>query len=68
MSYNEGDVVRLKSGGPQMTVSGIIGPDSPLRMLKMQGFDDGDVTVQYFDGGKLVNATFKQTVIELCSD
>lgn len=37
-------------------------------MLKMQGFNDGDVTVQYFDDGKLVNATFKQTVIEPCSD
>ncbi len=72
MNFKEGDVVQLKSGGPRMTITGIIGEsdqNSPLNLRALQkvaGFENGDVTVQYFDGARLEKAVFKKTVIELC--
>lgn len=67
MEFNAGDVVCLKSGGPSMTVTGVIGKDPQLNILKStHGFQDGDVTVEYFnDSNKLERGTFKQTSLEL---
>jgi uncharacterized protein YodC (DUF2158 family) len=66
MSCKIGDVVKLKSGGPQMTVQRIIGADDSNFMikttdefLKTQGFSDGDVICQWFNGNKLESGTFK---------
>lgn len=57
MSFNEGDVVRLKSGGPDMTVdwagdvnfSGILVPS---------------VKCKWFEGKKLLEAEFKPELLE----
>ncbi|MBL3658275.1 DUF2158 domain-containing protein [Fulvivirga sediminis] len=49
MAFKIGDVVQLKSGGPEMTVKGVIGDaNSPLSKtenaaLKMAGNEGGDV-------------------------
>jgi uncharacterized protein YodC (DUF2158 family) len=66
MAFNNGDVVQLKSGGPLMTVQRIIGDDTSNFMLKTadefiktQGFKNGDVICQWFNGNKLESGTFK---------
>jgi len=71
MELKIGDIVQLKSGGPQMTVQRIIGADKAHLMiraadefLKTQGFTDGDVVCQWFNGSKLDNGTFKTESLE----
>jgi uncharacterized protein YodC (DUF2158 family) len=66
MVCNIGDIVQLKSGGPQMTVQRIIGSDSSNliikaadEFMKSQGFKEGDVVCQWFNGNKLESGTFK---------
>lgn len=71
MSFKIGDVVQLKSGGPQMKVQRIIGADDTNFMiktadefLKTQGFTDGDVICQWFNGNKLESGTFKSDSLD----
>ena len=45
MTYKEGDIVRLKSGGPLMTVASIV-PSAP------------GIVCAWFDGGQLASASF----------
>ena len=66
MEYKVGDIVRLKSGGPQMTIQRIIGTDNSNFMIKAadefmktQGFNNGDLVCQWFDGNKLESGNFK---------
>jgi uncharacterized protein YodC (DUF2158 family) len=58
-----GDVVRLNSGGPDMTVKGIIGEDEKINIYKVSGYKDGDVAVEYFSNGKLEKGIFSPTSI-----
>ena len=67
-TFKIGEVVRLKSGGPPMTIQRIIGGPK-LHVLattgdeayKVQGFRDGDVVCQWFEGGaRLTSAAFAQ--------
>ncbi len=58
-----GDVVRLNSGGPDMTVRGIIGEDKALDLYKLAGHSNGDVAVEYFSDGKPVKMVFSITSI-----
>jgi uncharacterized protein YodC (DUF2158 family) len=67
MRFNIGDIVQLKSGGPQMTIQRIIGSgDSNFMIkaadefLKTQGFSEGDAVCQWFNENKLESGTFKQ--------
>jgi uncharacterized protein YodC (DUF2158 family) len=64
------DVVQLNSGGPKMSIIRFIGADKSnfqLRMadefLKLQGFNDGDVLCQWFDGNRLSSGTFKRETL-----
>ncbi|MBP1668414.1 MAG: hypothetical protein H6Q21_780 [Bacteroidetes bacterium] len=66
MEYKIGDIVQLKSGGPQMTVQRIVGSDSSNLLIKAadefmksQGFREGDIVCQWFNGNKLESGTFK---------
>jgi uncharacterized protein YodC (DUF2158 family) len=67
VSFKPGDVVQLKSGGPTMTVTGVVGQDPLLNVLKAaQGLSDGDIAVEYFDSAnKLVKHTFKASSVVL---
>jgi len=49
VEYKIGDKVKLKSGGPTMTVSEI---------------NFSDVSCQWFDGSKVMSATFTNEVLE----
>ena len=71
MDFKIGDVVQLKSGGPQMTVQRIIGADDSNFMiktadefLKTQGFKGGDLICQWFNGNKLESGTFKSNSLD----
>lgn len=66
-----GDVVQLKSGGEKMTVQRIIGKDSHItridmqdKMLKMNGYEDGDICCQWFVNKKLESSIFKKGMLE----
>lgn len=66
-----GDVVTLKSGGPDMTIQRIMGQDKsgPISMqdkaYKMAGYNDGDVICQWFDSsGKLQSGAFKTDMLK----
>jgi uncharacterized protein YodC (DUF2158 family) len=61
------DVVQLNSGGPKMSIIRIIGTDrsnfqliASDEFLKLQGFKEGDVVCQWFDGNRLSTGTFKR--------
>lgn len=67
MEFNIGDVVKLKSGGPDMTVQSIVG----VTTSKMEtfaynnsGFTEGDIICKWFQGTKLESAIFKQQTLE----
>lgn len=70
MSLKTGDIVQLNSGGPEMTVKGILGDtNNPLSKmentaLKMAGHEDGDVYCQWFFNNKLESGIFKPTTLK----
>lgn len=67
------DVVQLNSGGPKMSILCFIEADKSNfklktadEFLKLQGFKDGDVICQWFDGNKFSSGTFKrETLIKI---
>lgn len=65
MSFKAGDVVQLKSGGPLMTVTGVVGEDPRLSILiAAAGLQEGDVAVEYFNASnKLVKGSFQVSSI-----
>ncbi len=75
MAFTTGTVVQLKSGGPEMTIKGIIGDSSnPISKqeeigLKLGGFEDGDIYCQWFnDNNKLESGCFKPAMLEEADD
>lgn len=64
MTLNIGDIVQLKSGGPKMTVNGIVGDDqhslskSIETALRMRGNADGSIYCSWFLVNKLTSGTF----------
>ncbi len=75
MALQTGTVVQLKSGGPEMTIKGIIGDEnSPLNKteetgLKIRGYGEGDVYCQWFnDINKLESACFKPNMLDEIDD
>jgi uncharacterized protein YodC (DUF2158 family) len=68
MEYKTGDKVQLISGGPDMTVKGIVGTESLNKMenlaLKSSGNMEGDVYCQWFNNTKLEGGVFKPTMLK----
>ena len=71
MAINIGNVVVLKSGGPDMTVTGIIGdPQSEQNYAEnyavtMGASQNGDIKCSWFVNGKLVSEVFNPNVLDV---
>lgn len=68
MNFKTGDKVQLISGGPDMTVKGVIGDGSLSQTetygLTISGNGDGDVYCQWFNDTKLESGVFKPEMIK----
>ncbi|HEY5536856.1 MAG TPA: DUF2158 domain-containing protein [Ignavibacteria bacterium] len=63
--FKTGDIVQLKSGGPNMTVNKIIGDsrDQKIKNIELllkasKGYKDGDVKCQWFVNNELKEGYF----------
>ncbi len=65
--FKKGDVVRLKSGGPKMTISTIHTENHNFMTGEKTGNkEEPEYFVEWFDEKNLLkNATFKESVIEI---
>lgn len=69
---NKGDIVVLKSGGPEMTIKRIIGDENSNtkekqsdKLLLLNGYDIGDLLCEWFDKNELKSNIFKQNSLKL---
>lgn len=66
-SLNVGDVVQLKSGGPDMTVVRVLEANAdPVGeiVMKQHGLKAGDVVCTWFDGETKEEAGFPASAVE----
>jgi len=61
MTFNGGDVVKLKSGSPRMTVKTVFITDGPT-------WTTGDVQCQWFSGNDILESTFKPDSLKKIDD
>ncbi|WP_044213369.1 YodC family protein [Flammeovirga sp. OC4] len=69
MEFSKGDIVQLKSGGPKMTVKGIVG-DSVQTLSRMEnkaykihGVEEGTVICEWFLNNELKSGQFQPEMI-----
>jgi uncharacterized protein YodC (DUF2158 family) len=71
--FEIGNVVRLKSGGPEMTIQRFIGSDKTNfglktadEFYKMKGFKEGDLICQWFSDNHVKDGAFlRSSVIKI---
>jgi len=62
-----GDVVRMKSGSPELTVIRILGKGKEDRFVFIDrfGYEEGDVICEWLDGENKKLDIFRRTALEL---
>jgi uncharacterized protein YodC (DUF2158 family) len=71
MEFKIGDVVEFKSGGPAMTVVGILGQTTSQEQTftyTLSGHAKGDIICQWFEKGKLETGLFKPETLDKDDD
>ena len=65
--FATGDVVRMKSGGPELIVVRILGKgkEDKFAFIDRFGYEEGDVICEWLDGDKNKCDIFKRTALEL---
>lgn len=65
ITFNIGDVVQLKSGGPKMTIHKIVGGniENEIFATVFKGADKGDVECKWFENGRIESAHFKPQML-----
>lgn len=69
MKFEAGMIVKLKSGGPKMTISGIIGDsENPLNKnlefsLKVRGANENDIYCIWFDEKNKLEQNFFHPIL-----
>lgn len=65
--FNDGDIVTLKSGGPDMTISEILTKKFKLDKSPAQEREVNTIKTKWFDGTKLEYGEFKEPELELAT-
>jgi len=70
MSFKTGDAVELISGGPKMTVDGVIGNVDDFSKMQnyaynAAGHKDGAVLCQWFNENDVKSAIFKASMLKI---
>lgn len=73
--FIKGNVVRLKSGGPEMTIVRVLGIEKGNARIEMQdkfmlssGYDNGDLFCEWFEKTTRKNDVFKASSVELIKE
>lgn len=67
MEFKIGDVVELKSGGPEMTVHDILGVTTSKTQTfayTTAGHSEGELICKWFSGSKLETGIFKPETVD----
>ncbi|MBI1287947.1 MAG: DUF2158 domain-containing protein [Flavobacteriales bacterium] len=68
MNFNQGDIVILKSGGPEMTVKKVIGThtsNEEEEYYRDQGYSIGDLVCEWFTDNKKITDAFIAATVEI---
>ena len=71
MEFKIGDVVQLKSGGPEMTVQDILGTTTSKPQTfayTTAGHSEGELICKWFAGNKLETGLFKPETLDIIED
>lgn len=65
--FKVGDVVRMKSGSPEMTVIHILNNEKEDKFvfIDRHGYEEGDVICEWSDGDKKKSDVFRKTTLEI---
>jgi uncharacterized protein YodC (DUF2158 family) len=63
--FATGEIVKLRSGGPRMTVKDVFAPDVDDILRRKSSYE---YRCQWFAGSKLQDGIFSEESLELCSD
>jgi uncharacterized protein YodC (DUF2158 family) len=68
-NFASGNVVKMKSGGPAMTVVRMIGSvkEDQFVFIDSHGYEAGDVICEWFDGNNRRKDIFKKTSLILAT-